>query len=239
MKTLTALFCMVFTLFSGMFAWVSPAFARDRVIEVHYQLSKDGLPVGEISETYTQTGDQYRIESETKGLGVYALIAKGSIKMISTGNVIKSGLQPVRFEHHKGKNGNKIITADFDWTEKKLTMKQGDEVKVQALPRGTQDRLSLMYQFMFYRPAGRSFQFDMTNGRKVDRYRYRLVNKETLTTPVGAIRTAHFRKEKHQADDDGADLWLATGAPYLPVRLTIVESNGLTLQQDVKRWDLR
>ena len=207
--------------------------------ELTYQLSKDGLPVGEIRETYTRTGNQYRIESETKGVGVYALVARGGIKMLSAGAVVKSGLQPQRFEHRKGKNENKTVLADFDWTSKKATFQHDGKTEVESLPPGTQDRLSLMYQFMFFQPRAKSFQFYMSNGKKVSQYRYVLIGKETLSTPMGAFKTTHYRKQKQSADDDGADLWLADSSPFLPVRLTIVESDGQKLQQDLQRWVVR
>lgn len=207
--------------------------------ELTYQLSKDGVPVGEIRETYTRTGNKYRIESETKGLGVYALVARGGIKMSSAGAVIKNGLQPQHFEHRKGKNENKTVLADFDWTTKKATFQHDGKTEVESLPPGTQDRLSLMYQFMFFQPRDKGFQFYMSNGKKIDQYRYVLIGKETLSTPMGAFKTTHYRKQKQSADDDGADLWLADSSPFLPVRLTIVESDGQKLQQDLQRWVVR
>lgn len=207
--------------------------------ELTYQLSKDGVPVGEIRETYTRTGNQYRIDSDTKGVGVYALVARGGIKMLSSGSVIKSGLQPQHFEHHKGKKENKTVLANFDWTAKKLTLQHGGQTEVAPLPAGTQDRLSLMYQFMFFQPRNRGFQFYMTNGKKLDQYRYALIGKETLTTPMGALKTTHYRKQKQSQDDDSTDLWLADASPFLPVRLTIVESDGAKLQQDLQRWVVR
>ncbi len=211
----------------------------NQLVATTYQLSKDGLSVGEIRETYSRKGNQYRIESETKGVGVYALAARGGIKMLSTGNIVKSGLQPQHFEHRKGKNDNKTVLADFDWLTKKLTMQHGGQTKVEPLLAGTQDRLSLMYQFMFYQPRNRSFQFYMTNGKKLDQYRYVMVGKETLATGMGALKTTHYRKEKQAQDDDGTDLWLANAAPFLPVRLTIIESGGLKLQQDLQSWAIR
>ena len=207
--------------------------------ELTYQLSKDGVPVGEIREAYTRTGNKYRIESETNGVGVYALVARGGIKMSSAGSIVKTGLQPQHFAHRKGKNENKTVLADFDWTTKKVTLQHDGKTEVESLPTGTQDRLSLMYQFMFFQPRDKGFQFYMTNGKKIDQYRYVLIGRETLSTPIGALKTTHYRKQKQSADDDGADLWLADSSPFLPVRLTIVESDGQKLQQDLQRWVVR
>lgn len=195
-----------------------------------YSLFKSGQQVGVVSETFSRKGNRYEILSETKAVGVFALFAKGNIKLISRGEVTKDGLRPVHFEHHRGADPDKLIVADFDWRKHILTMKYDGKTETAPLKPGAQDRISRMYQFMYTPPPGNELGFFMTNGRNLEFYQYLLTDKDALETPAGKFETVHYVKQ-HKADEDGTELWLASNSHHFPVRILIVETEGGKLEQ--------
>lgn len=69
--------------------------AAPKSIQLEYDLKRDGKLFAKVVENYSQVGDQYKIESVTKGVGVYALL--GERKLSSNGSVTKDGLKPKHF----------------------------------------------------------------------------------------------------------------------------------------------
>lgn len=215
-------------------AVATAAAAAPKSVSASYALLKNGQEVGVVNETYRQNGNQYQIVSETRGVGIYALFNnKGAIKLVSRGEVTKKGLRPLHFEHHRGSDPKKLIEADFDWAKNELTLRHGGETETVALKPDTQDRLSLMYQFMFLslRKPG-DLAFSMTNGRKLDDYRYRLKAREELNTPLGPLKTLRYEKVR-SGDEDGTEFWLAPGRFNFPVRI-VIEEHGGRLEQNLK-----
>jgi hypothetical protein len=208
--------------------WAAPP----QAVDAGYRLTRMGQPFGTAQETFRREGGQYRIESVTSAAGVFALFAKGKVRLLSQGEVTAQGLRPLHFEHHRGDDPGKRIVADFDW-EKRILVHQHDGKRESVeLPPGTQDRISLLYQFMFQPPGGAGVELVMSNGRQVGRYLYKVVGEETLSTPAGTFETMHLSKYQ-DGRRDGTEVWLAKGQHYFPVRIVLDEKDGATLEQEL------
>jgi hypothetical protein len=96
-----------------------------------------------------------------------------------------------------------------------------------------------MYQFMFL-PAERlsNLAFHMTNGKKVEAYRYQLAGQETLNTALGKLATVHLIKQR-EAGDNAVEVWLAPEYHHLPVKVLIVENDGSKYEQTITRIEVR
>lgn len=201
------------------------ALAADKPLTATYSILKNGQHVGDMTETFSRTGTTYRIESETKAVGIYALFSKGNIKMVSQGEITKDGLKPLHFEHHRGSDPGRLIVADFDWAAGKLHVKYDGKSESLPLPPGTQDRLSQMYQFMFLNHPALELNFSMTNGRGVESYRYKLLGEEQLPTPLGGMKTLRYSRVD-TSGPNGVDIWLALPHGFLPARMNLQEKDG-------------
>lgn len=213
--------------------------AAPRQISASYNVSLNGLPVAVINERFETEGNTYRIVSESNTVGVAALLRRQSSTLTSSGVLLKAGLRPQRFEgQNKGKD-TRHAAALFDWTAQRLTLNYDDKTETAALPPGTQDRISLMYQFMFL-DFGKLKQIDvpMTNGRKLDQYRYSVTPDAEIDTPLGRIRTLHLVKQR-EPDQDSTEIWLSPQHHYFPVKVLIVEADGARYEQVLTRLDLR
>jgi hypothetical protein len=214
------------------------ALAAPQQVTATYNMAKGKVPIGIVTETFSRSGSTYRIESETKATGVMALFAKDSIRLLSTGEIDRKGLKPLHFEHHRGVDPAKRITADFDWKTSQLTMQHDGQSEAVKLEPGTQDRISLMYQFMYLPPKAKELSLYMTNGRTVERYVYRLVGEEKIKTGIGELKTRHYSKV-HQPDEGGAEVWLAPAYSNFPVRIVVTEKDGDKLEQTLSRLETK
>lgn len=198
-------------------------------VDVVYQATRNGQPFATVTESYRAENGRYRIESVTKGVGVYALF--GERRLTSEGEVTAAGLKPSHFELHQGDNERKALYADFDWAANTLTMKvKGNPVTVPLQP-GTQDLSSFMYQFMFAQPQGSEFVLPVTTGKKLNVYHYSVAERNApLQTAAGSFNSIHLVNADKSAEDE-KELWLGAEAHYLPVRLLLEDDHDAKIEQ--------
>jgi hypothetical protein len=167
------------------------------------------------------------------------LIQRQPLRFTSAGQVARDGLKPSQFEARRTAGEQPQVSAEFDWPHKQLTLKHNGKTESFALPPGTQDRLSVMYQFM-YLPLERirQLEFPMTNGRKLDRYRYRAIDDVEIDTGLGRLKTMHLVKQRDPGDTVN-EVWLSPQHQNLPVKLLIVERDGMRLEQVLQSIEIR
>lgn len=216
----------------------APLAALPQQVTATYSLSRNGQEMAQVVETFSQSKGKYQIESVTSAVGIYRVLTGDSIKLLSSGLVTKSGLQPLHFEHHRGSRADKKIVADFDWRRRQATFMHDGNTETAPIPPGMQDRISLMYQFMFISPKTASLDIEMTNGKKVTQYEYVRSGEETLTTKAGTFRTIRFTR-KRMPGDDGTEVWLAKDKFQIPVKVVIEEDKGGRMEQVLTQLNIR
>lgn len=199
-------------------------------IQMTYALTKDGQLFAHTKETYNRQGKQYQLQSISKGVGVYALL--GERKLLSSGNIASAGLQPAHFESLQSKNTSKSLINDFDWKQKVLRMQVKGNTSELPLEVGTQDLLSVMYQFMFSPPKGQRLVLPVTTGKKLktQTYQVNLVSTK-LQTEAGEFNVIEL------SDVDGADekkIYLAVDKQFLPVKI-VMKEDGKLLEQTLTK----
>jgi hypothetical protein len=218
-------------LFFCLFANVAVALPKN--IQLEYEVSRNGKLFGQVKETFTQTGKQYRIKSVTKGHGVYALM--GERVLTSTGEVTKSGLKPTHFELHQGKSAKKTLIADFLWAKSTLNMLVKGETRKEKLALGTQDLASYVYQFMFNTPIKEEVNVTLTTGKRLNTYTYKVLAKnEAVSVGKTSYKTIHISNEA-SAGEDKKELWLLQDKYYLPARYKLTDEDGESFQQTLTK----
>jgi len=213
--------------------------AQPASVLASYDVYKGRMKVGRIEESFVRNGDHYTLTSTTRAVGWLAIFNPGKIVISSNGLVKAHGLQPLLFsdlrEHNEGKNRR----AELDWNGMQLSLIQQSQRTVVALPERTQDRLSAMYQFMFLTlQAGKSLDFPMTNGGKLDNYHYIITAGELLKTPAGEFSTLYLDSQAKQGESR-SEIWLATQQYNLPCKMIVTEANGDQLTQILSKLDIR
>ena len=207
------------------------ALALPTDIAAEYRLVFTGLTIGHVSETYSRTGDTYAIRSVASAEGPLKLFVDDQITMQSSGRVVASGLQPLEFAQHRAKTGKGAVQATFDWEHGVMHSTSGDNRSEVPLPAATQDRISVMYQFMNLKPGAGTVTMPMSNGKKVELYTYRFVDEVPLETPAGRFDTLHYERVVDGPKESKAQVWLAKDRFNFPVRVVFDDPKGLRIEQ--------
>ncbi len=199
-------------------------------IQLIYQATRNGQPFATVTENYQVNQGHYKIESITEGQGVFALFGKRMLT--SEGTVTDMGLRPDRFQSTQGDNPQKSLTSIFDWKAKTLSMLNKGKTEVVTLKPATQDLSSFMYQFMYKPPNTDEVVMEVTTGKKLREYHYRVIEKDiAIDTNIGSFKTLHIGNTGSDKNSDEKELWLAKDKNYLPVKLRIQEENGSVIEQ--------
>jgi hypothetical protein len=209
-----------------LFVFSSQAFASmPETVQAGYEVFMSGTKVGKIDETYSKNGDHYTLSSVTTPLGLLAMFKPEKIYITSRGLITKQGLKPLYFEDKREGNPGKSSQAEFNWTAQQLTLIHQTVRTPLALPEGTQDRLSAMYQFMFINLKDMDMlNFAMTNGNKLDTYHYAIGAREKLDTPAGQLDSIYLDSQA-KPGESRTEIWLSTEYK-LPCKMIITEANG-------------
>lgn len=207
-------------------------------VQLTYDVYKGGMKIGLIEESYTRDKDRYILSSSTRATGLLAIFKPGRILISSSGLVGPQGLKPLRFSDQREGDESRNRSSEFDWDSKQLALFHQKQRTVVALPEGTQDRLSALYQFMFLSlQNGTTLDFPMTNGSKLDSYHYAISHKQKLKTPAGEFDTLYLDNEARKGENK-TEIWLATEHHNLPCKMTITDANGDQLTQILSKLSL-
>jgi hypothetical protein len=212
--------------------------AAPHSVAATYDILLNGLQVAVVNERFEMKDGHYRVTSNTSPMGLFALAHKLAVRLVSEGAVNGRGLQPRRFEGRRGRSDTVEASADFDWTAGRLDLMHEGKSQTVALPAGTQDRLSVMYQFMFLAPNDGRLTIDVTNGRDLERYTYQVTPGIRRETALGPMSTVHLVKQRDPGESQN-EIWLAPEHGYMPVGMVIVERDGTRYEQRITRLDLQ
>jgi hypothetical protein len=221
----------------GLAAGSVAAAAAPQTVSASYNVYMNGAHVAVMNETFEARDKSYRIVSESIPIGPLALFQK-PVTAVSNGQVVPAGLRPERFEGRRIGSGQQV-KAEFDWRGGELTYTHDGKADTVALPAGTQDRLSIMYQFMYYAFDKRErLDFAMTDGRRLTQQQYLVTPGVEIDTPLGRVGTLHLVKQT-EPDGSGTEIWLSRQHHFLPAKMTIRESNGTRYEQLLTRIEVK
>jgi len=221
------------TMLAALLMSAAPALAMPSEISAEYQLTNNGITIGRVQESFVRSGDTYTISSVSRAEGILKVLYDEQITLSSAGRVVNGNLQPLKFAEKRVKEPQRSVNAVFDWEQGVLQSQFKGETTQVPLPRDTQDRISMMYQFMNLPTRQGNFVILMSNGRKVEHYTYRLVDEVRIKTPAGEFNTFHFERVTYGPKESRAEVFLAKERENFPVRVVFDDPKGLRLQQDL------
>jgi Protein of unknown function (DUF3108) len=206
-------------------------------IEASYDVMKDNIKAATITETFSRTKDHYHIESVSKAFGLVALFKPETIRVVSDGSINAKGLRPASFTNKRELDSERNASADFNWALDQITLTDRNGTRTLALPEGTQDRLSAMYQFM-YAPVNKAAKLDfyMTNGSKVDIYNYIVTHNESVTVPLGTFKATYVTNQPKE-NESRTEIWLSTEHENFPYKMVITGPEGDKFTQLLTRFN--
>jgi len=210
-----------------------PGFGAPTEVTAEYKVFRNGILIGRVLESYVRKGDAYTIQSTTRSDGALKIFLDDTLTLTSEGRFGPRGLQPQFFELKRAGNNTRDVRATFDWNRGVMHSEFRGETKEVAVPSGTQDRLSIMYQFMNLTLRGDTIDLHMSNGRKVERYTYRKTEEVELKTAAGDFEALHFERVGREEGQSKAQVWLAKDRFNLPLRVVYDDANGGRLDQTI------
>lgn len=209
-----------------------PAFAASPgSVQLTYDVYMGGMKIGKIEESYTRDKDRYTLSSSTRAVGFLAVFKPGRILIRSSGLVGKDGLQPLHFSDQREGEERRNRRAEFDWGTRQLMLIHQKQSSVVSLPDRTQDRLSAMYQFMFLSlQPSTTLNFPMTNGDKLDNYRFAISSGQKITTPAGEFTSVYLDTQAKKGETR-TEIWLAVEHHNLPCKMTVTDADGGQITQ--------
>jgi hypothetical protein len=224
MRSLVALLLCLFA---------APLFAAPPArIEASYDVTTKGVKIAQITEKFTHENKHYRIESVTKPVGLLALFKPDTLYVVSEGEITAQGLRPHTYAYKRSQETIKNTEANFDWEQSTLMLSDRYGQHVEPLPPGTQDRLSVQYQFR-YIPLLRELKelpMHITNGSKIDLRKYLVRPKQMVTVPLGTLETTYLSTAP-EATAWKTEIWLSVENGNIPCKIIVTEDNGDQLSQ--------
>ena len=166
-------------------------------------------------------GNRYEARQEISAFLV------GTRTQRSVGTVTEQGLLPEKFSD----KSRSEQAAHFDYAKGRVTF-SANTPDAAAGP-GVQDRLSLFIQLgaMLAADPGRfvpGTQITLTtvSARSADRWTFTVEGPETLDLPAGPTPALKLLRLPRKDYDQKAELWVAPGLGYLPVRIKLTQANG-------------
>jgi hypothetical protein len=213
--------------------------APPQQMELVYDLYRNGHKLGQVTDSFTRSGNQYTLVSETRATGPLKMLWPGNIRLESTGAVTPQGLRPTQFQHARSDAPHKLATVRLDWMQRRITYAyKGETWSDENLQDGTQDQLSQRYQFMFVPSLPSDFVQQVVSRRDHKDYHYALSDGGAIPTPLGTLRTRQYQRIGQQPDDKAITVWIAPARGNLPVQVRVFE-DGVTLEQRLVRANIK
>jgi hypothetical protein len=177
-------------------------------------------------QSWEATGGSYTLDSKSAPIGLARLFPIGPHDYHSSGQVTERGLQPQRFTSKEVRRGvSNEAAAQFDWDKNQLQFGRAAEQKNAALPAGSQDFVSFMFQLSIAPPAPGRVQMPITNGKNFETYELDVLEEQTLETPMGPLRVLPVKRVSRPGSE-GITVYLATEYRHLPVRIVHFNRDG-------------
>jgi hypothetical protein len=213
--------------------------AAPQEMSLEYDLYRNGLKLGQVTDTFTRSGNRYTLTSETRASGPLKSLWPGSIRLESTGDITRHGLRPEQFLHARSDSPHKLARARLDWKQRSIAWQyKGESWTADGLLDGAQDQLSQVYQFMFAPALPADYSLQVVSGRDLNDYRYTRSEGGAIETPLGPLVTQQYQRITQQPDEKAVTVWVAPARNNLPVQIRVSE-DGVTLEQRLVRASVR
>ena len=203
-------------------------------VQLRYSVTKDGdsarasLIWQPSKAEGTNQAAHYELSYEATYFGI------SIIKQTSSGVVGTAGLMPVRFGEKR--RGRSEQATHFDTAKNTVTFSNNrPEAK---LAMGSQDRASFLIQLASLfagQPerfkAGQVIDLPVASVDDLEVWAFEVQASESLALPIGETQAVKLLRRPRRAFDQMVEVWFAPTQSYLPVRIRLTDSGGVTDSQ--------
>jgi len=198
---------------------------KGRITYVLY-LGPDKFSVGKATQSWEVETDSYILASDAETTGLVDFFRPQQLRYLSQGKLSTQGLQPEKFLITRTRRGRtEVAQARFDWNAGSLTFGNTRNTRSVALPAGSQDLMSFIYQMSLVPPQPGRFHVPVTNGSRFETYEVEVFGEEDIETPLGTLKAVPV-KQARRAGAESIEIWLAAEYRYLPVKIRFLDRDG-------------
>lgn len=202
---------------------------------ITYELQYGGGPIGRSEQRWRIEGKTYRLSSLSETTGLLSVFLPYQFAYVSEGSIGPDGYRPRKFSARRGRAGTRQATAEFDWSKDEIVVGPLGATRTLALPAGTQDLLSFIFQLGREQLVPGQRVMVITAGHKLETYTLDIGTEEAIELPIGGVRTVPIRQLSAPGEEH-MELWLAADPPRVPVRIRFFDRGGnLTVEQIATR----
>lgn len=203
-----------------------PDFPRKGRITYLLTMGPEHTPVGRTVQTWEFDGTQYTLGSQSESIGLIEMFRPHRYHYLSKGTVSDQGLRPERFVASvKRGNRSEESLAVFNWEQGQVRLGRLPQQTTVALPAGSQDIISFMYQLALVPPAPGRITMPFTRGRQLETTSFDVLPAESIDTPLGRLRAVPVI-QVHETGHESLAVWLATEYRNLPIRIRFFNRDG-------------
>lgn len=188
-------------------------------ISIDYKMTSS-VANGVANLAWKRNGSEYEINTSIQATGFFTSMFVGVFRQTSRGEVTRDGVRPNFFSLTRGDAA--ADTAEFKRATKELKIIKHGETHLLPLPERMQDMQSFLFQMahdVALLKAGQDvIEVQVTNARKVYKYKFRRIGEETVQTQLGPLAAIHLKSEAADPEDV-YEVWLAPQYFYMPVKL--------------------
>lgn len=203
-----------------------PGFPRKGRITYLLTMGPEQTPVGRTVQSWEFEDDRYTAGSDSESTGLVELFRPHRYRYLSQGSIVGDRLRPERFlaSIRRGSRSEEA-QALFNWDNNMLRLGRLPQQATVALPAGSQDWVSFMYNLALTPPAPGRLTLPFTRGSRLDTVSFDVLPAESIDTPLGRLLAVPV-VQLRSAGQESMALWLAPDYRNLPVRIRFYNREG-------------
>ena len=203
-----------------------PGFPRKGRITYLLTMGPEQTPVGRTVQSWEFEDGRYTAGSDSESTGLVELFRPHRYRYLSQGSIVGDRLRPECFlaSIRRGSRSEEA-QALFNWDDNMLRLGRLPQQATVALPAGSQDWVSFMYNLALTPPAPGRLTLPFTRGSRLDTVSFDVLPAESIDTPLGRLLAVPVVQVR-TAGQESMALWLASEYRNLPVRIRFFNREG-------------
>ena len=197
--------------------------------QASYKASYNGMPISS-ERKFFKDGNSYILSNKAKNF-LGSLTEEERFTVDEQGNI-----SPLYYRFERAIFGNKRSeTTDFQRDSSIAVNKYKGKTVELPLSDSPLAPLSYQEQMRYDLMAGKtSFNYQVVYRNKIRDYQYRVIDEETIDTPLGKLETTVLERIRDN-DERETRLWMAKKLAYLPVKL-VQKEDGETYEMMIESY---
>jgi len=204
----------------------------------NYLVMLNGIQAGDLKQHLSTNVDGSRkFSSTTQAQGIFAFFKPDLIEETSTWLMVNNKIQPQHYLYQRsGGKKDKYLKLDFNWQSQQLHIDDKNYPWQLALEPYTLDKLVYQLALMMDLSKDKNqYNYRIADGGKIKTYTIDFIDEETVTTPLGKIKTIKLKRLRDETSKRQTILWCAPALNFLPVKLEHTEKDGTVFTASLRK----